>query len=488
LEVFTSLRSRLILSYIVVISVCLLSAGLILTVLLRPFQTRLAYINLAAKALPTSRLVRELSRRGLTPEEIGAQLKEQAQEDESRILILTLKGEVLADTEDKLIGQQLRVPTRETRREGQLYLRGQFVTPDGESIIYVALPTTFFRSPEGSGGQQRLMVAVTMARPRALTFLGDLLVQLLLAGLAAFVISILLAYLIARSIARLLQRIILATEKIAKGDYDQQLDITSPDEVRRLATSFNVMAQEVKASRQAQRDFVANVSHELKTPLTSIQGFSQAILDGTARGGEAQRHAAQIINDESERMTRLVNELLDLAKLDAGQIVMAREPVDMGQLLRGCVEKLTPQAGQGGVELQLDLGALPPLSGDNDRLAQVFTNLIDNALKHTPQRGWVTVAAKGVMGAPTRKGEKEVPRIEVSVADTGSGIPPEDLSRIFERFYQVDKSRRRKGKGAGLGLAIAKEIVQAHGGQIKAESVVGVGTKFTVTLPASDSG
>jgi len=482
---FASLRSRLILSYIVVISVCLILAGLILVVLLRPFQTGLVYINLAAKALPISRLVRELSHSGLTPDEISTQLKEQVQEDGTRIFILTPKGEVLADTEDKLIGQQLQVPTRETQREGQLpYLRGQFATPDGESIIYVALPTTFFRGPEGSGVQQRLMVAVTKAQPRALTLLGDLLAQLLLAGLAAFVISILLAYLIARSIARPLQHITLATEKIARGDYDQQLDITSPDEVRRLATSFNVMAQEVKASRQAQRDFVANVSHELKTPLTSIQGFSQAILDRTARDGEAQRHAAQIINDESERMTRLVNELLDLAKLDAGQIVMAREPVDMGQLLRGCVEKLTLQAGQGGVELKLDLGALPALSGDNDRLAQVFTNLIDNALKHTSQGSRVTVAARGVMGPPTRKGEKAVSRIEVSVADTGSGIPPEDLSRIFERFYQVDKSRRRKGKGAGLGLAIAKEIIQAHDGQIKAESVVGVGTKFTVTLPA----
>jgi two-component system OmpR family sensor kinase len=485
---FTSLRSRLILSYIVVISVCLLLAGLILAILLRPFQTRLAYINLAAKALPTSRLVRELSRQGLTPQEIGAQIEEQAQEDGSRILILTPQGEVLADTEDKLMGQQLQVPTRETQRVGQLlYLRGQFVTPDGESMIYVALPITFFRGPAGSGGQQRLTVAVTMARPRAVTFLGDLLGQLLLAGLAAFVLSILLAYLIARSMAKPLRRITLATERIAKGDYDQQLNITSPDEVRRLATSFNVMAQEVKTSRQAQRDFVANVSHELRTPLTSIQGFSQAILDGTARDGEAQRHAAQIINDEAERMTRLVNDLLDLAKLDAGQIVMAQEPVDMGQLLRGCVEKLSPQARKSSIELQLDVGALPSLSGDNDRLAQVFTNLVDNALKHTPQGGRVTVAAREVQEPPTGKGEKAVPRIAVSVADTGSGIPPEDLSRIFERFYQVDKSRHRKDRGAGLGLAIAKEIVQAHDGQIKAESVVGVGTKFTVTLPASAS-
>jgi signal transduction histidine kinase len=149
------------------------------------------------------------------------------------------------------------------------------------------------------------------------------------------------------------------------------------------------------------------------------------------------------------------------------------------------VEKLSPQARKSSVELQLDVGALPSLSGDNDRLAQVFTNLVDNALKHTSQGGRVTVTAKEVISPPAGKKEKAVPRIEVSVADTGSGIPPEDLSRIFERFYQVDKSRRRKDRGAGLGLAIAKEIVQAHGGQIKAESVVGVGTKFTVTLPTS---
>jgi signal transduction histidine kinase len=450
--------------------------------ILRPFQIRLAYINLIAKIGPTTRLVRELARGGSTPEEIGTQLKEQAQEDGTRIFVLTPQGKVLADTDDKLIGQQLQVPTREMQREGQLpYLRGQLTTPDGESIIYAALPTAALRGP--AGGEQRLIVAVTMARPRAVNFLGDLLIPLLFAGLIAFVISILLAYLIARSIAKPLQRITLATEEIARGDYDQQLNITSPDEVHRLATSFNVMAQEVKASRQAQRDFVANVSHELKTPLTSIQGFSQAILDGTASDSKAQHHAAQIINDEAERMARLVNELLDLAKMDAGQIVMAQEPVVMGQLLRGCVEKLTPQAVRGGVELRLDLETLPPLSGDNDWLAQVFTNLVDNALKHTPQGGRVTVAAREVTGQPAHKGEKAIPRIEVSVADTGSGIPPEDLSRIFERFYQVDKSRHRKDKGAGLGLAIAKEIVQAHGGQIKAESVVGVGTKFTVTLP-----
>jgi len=234
------------------------------------------------------------------------------------------------------------------------------------------------------------------------------------------------------------------------------------------------MADQVEATRQSQRDFVANVSHELKTPLTSIQGFSQALLDGTASTPEATARAARIIHDEAERMRRLVDELLILARFDAGQMVMARDPVELGPLLRGCVEKLAPQAQAAGVALALDVPERLFVTGDTDRLAQVFTNLLDNALAHTPAGSKVVLAARP---AEDRRA------VEVAVADAGEGIPAGVLPRIFERFYQVDKSRRRS-RGAGLGLAITKEIVEAHGGTITAESVVGLGTRFTVRLPA----
>lgn len=205
-----------------------------------------------------------------------------------------------------------------------------------------------------------------------------------------------MALLIARSIAKPLQRITAATEEIARGNYDQTLDITSPDEVGRLAASFNTMAREVRASRQAQRDFVANVSHELKTPLTSIQGFSQAILDGTADDEVNRYRAVEIIGSEANRMSCLVDELLDLARIESGQIKMLREPVDMTKVLEACVEKFTLQARESNVELALDAPTLPHVTGDKDRLAQVFTNLLANALKHTPPAGKVTVKAQEV--------------------------------------------------------------------------------------------
>jgi len=271
---------------------------------------------------------------------------------------------------------------------------------------------------------------------------------------------------------------------ITRGNYEEQLDITSPEEMRRLATSFNAMAREVKVSRQAQRDFVANVSHDLKTPLTSIQGFSQAILDGTASNEDSQQRAAQVIHEEADRMAHLVDSLLDLARIEAGQVVMAREPVQVTTLLRECAEKIAPRAEQAGVRLEVATEGDPVVAGDRDRLAQVISNLLDNALKHTPSGGLVTLAAKSLTQQPGKRGEQPHPNIEITVSDTGEGIPAEDLSRIFERFYRGDKSRGKGGRGAGLGLAIAREIIHAHGGQIRAESVLGLGTRFTVTLPS----
>ena len=295
------------------------------------------------------------------------------------------------------------------------------------------------------------------------------------------VISIILALLIARSVARPLQRMTAATEEIARGNYDQTLNITSPDEVGRLATSFNAMAHEVKTSRQAQRDFVANVSHELKTPLTSIQGFSQAILDGTAADEVSRHRAVEIISNEAHRMSRLVDELLDLARMESGQIKMLQEPVDLIKVLEACVEKFDLQARESNVELIWRETVLPLVTGDKDRLAQVFTNLLANALKHTPPAGRVTIKAQEVTQEPQKR--TLLPSVEITVTDTGVGIPPGDIEHIFERFYQIDKSRAGQNRGVGLGLTIAKQIVEAHKGMVKAESIKDLGTKFTVVLP-----
>jgi two-component system sensor histidine kinase ResE len=246
-----------------------------------------------------------------------------------------------------------------------------------------------------------------------------------------------------------------------------------PREVQELTRAFNEMNHRVQLSQKSQRDFVANVSHELKTPLTSVQGFAQALLDGTAATAEARQQAAGVIYDEAGRMHRMVLDLLDLARLDAGTADLKRSPVDLAALLNNVGQKFTPQARAARVFITVETPTLPLVTGDADRLAQVFTNLVDNALKYTPAGGQIRLRA-------TPAG----PEVWVEVRDTGTGIAPEALPHIFDRFYQADTARAGgKKHGAGLGLTIAKEIIQAHGGTISVRSAPGYGSEFTVRLP-----
>jgi two-component system sensor histidine kinase ResE len=234
------------------------------------------------------------------------------------------------------------------------------------------------------------------------------------------------------------------------------------------------MTQQVKITQAAQRDFLANVTHDLRTPLTSIQGFSQAIIDGVASNPNAAQRAAQIIHDEAGRLNRMVQELLDLARVEAGRLNMTRHSIGLTDLLNSVGEKLIPRAAEKDITLIMEVPPLPLIAGDGDRLVQVYTNLVDNAIKHTQSGGKVLLrAAMQGNGVLTQ------------VCDTGEGIPASDLPRIFDRFYQVDKSRQsERREGAGLGLTITKGIVDAHGGKIWVESKEGVGTTFSTWFPA----
>jgi signal transduction histidine kinase len=466
---FRSLNFRLLISYIFVILVCLTLVGLGLLVFLRtsPLWTNLITLRLEATARATMPTLRP----GIAaPEAFPRLLAEAAENQEVRILLVDNQNIVRFDSNNTWTKEQLQ---NVRRHADQDRIQGTFTGPNGGQWIFVGRTVP---APEGNGRQ---LVFFISPRLQILVWFGDnMLPPMVQAGMIALVPSILLALLITRSISKPLRRVANAAEAIARGETGTRAPVSGPSEVRALAHSFNTMADQVEATHQSQRDFVANVSHELKTPLTSIQGFSQALLDGTASTPETTARAARVIHQEAERMRRMVDDLLILARFDAGQMSLARDQVELGLLLRGCIEKLTPQAQTAQVTLALDVPEQLVVTGDADRLAQVFANLIDNSVAHTPVNGKVTVAAR-----LTSEGEAEV-----AVTDTGEGIPPEVISRIFERFYQVDKARsrdRKRSRGAGLGLAITKEIVEAHGGTITAESVVGLGSKFTVHLPPS---
>jgi signal transduction histidine kinase len=324
-----------------------------------------------------------------------------------------------------------------------------------------------------------LMVAAP--RPKIVPVLAvltdEISAPLIEGGLIALLFSLVLAFVIARWVADPLQKVIIAAHTMP-GDTVQPVLESGPREVRALMRAFNAMLVRVHVSQTSHRNFVANLSHELKTPLTSIQGFAQALMDGTAETVEERRMAAEVIYNEAGRMHRLALDLLDLARLDAGTADLKMSQMDMTELLNSVMDKFRPIADTSGVNLKLSLASnLPVLIGDGDRLAQVFTNLVDNAVKFTPRGG--TIALRAIRD----RGE-----VQVSVSDTGKGIPPEAIPHIFDRFYQADSSRTGgEKKGAGLGLAIVHEIVVAHGGRISVRSALGRGTGFIVHLPLMPS-
>jgi two-component system phosphate regulon sensor histidine kinase PhoR len=221
------------------------------------------------------------------------------------------------------------------------------------------------------------------------------------------------------------------------------------------------------------REFVSNVSHELRSPLASVKAMVETLQAGAKNDAEKADDFLERINDEVDRMTALVTELLELSRLESGRVEMDLEPFDLGPIVLGVVDRLKMQADAGGVELACDIPAgLSTVLGEKAKISQVLVNLIDNALRFTPNGGDVRITAK-------RAGDM----VEVTVSDTGPGIPPEHLPHLFERFYKVDRSRQEGG--TGLGLAIVRHIVQAHGGKVTVESEVGNGTRFTFTLKAA---
>jgi two-component system, OmpR family, phosphate regulon sensor histidine kinase PhoR len=233
---------------------------------------------------------------------------------------------------------------------------------------------------------------------------------------------------------------------------------------------------ELRRLERVRQDFVANVSHEFRTPLTAIQGFAETLLGGALEDPANRRRFVEIIREHAARLARLTEDLLELSRIEAGELKLEFQPVSVQQLVESCAET----AGISVAAKQLSLGlkipeGLPAVRGDANRLQEVLQNLLDNAAQYTPSGGSIEVSAAVADG-----------RIVITVADTGIGIPQAEQSRIFERFYRVDAARSREAGGTGLGLSIARHIVEAHGGRIWVESAVGEGSRFHFSIPAAD--
>lgn len=296
---------------------------------------------------------------------------------------------------------------------------------------------------------------------------------LVVAGLVAFPAALVVSTFVSRRIVRPVRRVSRASARIADGNYGERLPDLGSDELGELAASFNRMAAALEATEARRVELIGVVAHELRTPLAGIRGYAQGVLDGVF----GVDRALPLVMRETRRLTRLVDDLSMLTRAESGVVPIHPTPVSLGPLARDALARLSPLFDARGIGLEIDERHPVTVLADEDRLVQVLTNLLSNALRHTPS-GRVTVRVAERDGRGT-----------LQVADTGEGIAPQDLPRVFERFYRADRSRARdaddESVGAGVGLTVSRHLVEAMGGELRVSSVLGEGATFTVFLPLS---
>ena len=297
----------------------------------------------------------------------------------------------------------------------------------------------------------------------------------LLSAALAGALGLSVVQILARGTTARLRDMAAATDALAAGDYGRRVEASGNDEVGQLARAFNAMADQLASVDQFRRDLVANASHELRTPITAMQAILENLVDGVA---QPDAPTIQLLHDQTVRLGRLVHQLLDLSRLEAGTVPFDVTNFAIEPVLEDVARLATPAAAAKGVALSVEVLEDPRVRGDAERVHQVVTNLVDNAVRHAPATSIVTLHA-----------DTRGPSVQLCVCDDGPGVSAADAARIFDRFYRSDPSRPANDGGAGLGLSIAKWIVDLHGGTIRSEtnahSASGHGCRMIVTLPAA---
>src|SRR6266487_942151 len=336
---------------------------------------------------------------------------------------------------------------------------------------------------------QAQLVPILQTHPEAMTtteaiqriledFLGTLFIALAVAAIVATVTSLATSLFVARRITVPLRQMTQVSQRISAGNYAERIVIApvhSTDELGQLASSINTLAVALEQTERRRLEVIGNVAHELRTPIATLEGYLEGLLDGVI---EPSPLTWAMLHTEAGRLRRLVDDLQELSRAEARQIPLSLQPVAPQRLVQSALEPLEEQFAEKGLQLQIHVPeVLSPVMVDPNRAVQILTNLLVNALRYTPAPGRVEVAVS-----------REKTKVAFRVSDTGVGISPEQFAHIFERFYRVDKSRSRAFGGSGIGLTIAQSLAQAMGGEIRVESAgLGQGSSFTLTLPQSHS-
>jgi signal transduction histidine kinase len=423
-------------------------------------QQQAGNLNLQTTPLtPTASALNSMDLSGLatTSLQLGTQL-------DTRVRLLNLKGRVLVDSAKAGIDEELQSDPIVARA-----LQGEYAS---RSDTTSATPTVSVAMPVIVDGQTIGVAYLSQDLRDVLTVLNDLRARLLLATLIALALSASVGWWLSRRITRPVQQLTTAAEAVAQGNFERIVQVNSRDELGRLSHTFNDMTTRLQAARQMQVDFVADVSHELRTPLTSIKGTIETLRAGAVNDLAVRDRFLETVETETDRLIRLVNDLLVLSRADSAALNLSRKPTDVGQLVQAVADRLAEQAQALDLIIRVEVDPdVPSAWADADRLEQVLRNLLDNAIKFSRPGGSITLR---VSTTPEQW-------VLVQVSDHGLGIPAADLPRVGQRFYRADRSRTRGGHG--LGLAIAQSLIHAHGGKLWLESEEGVGTTARFTVP-----
>lgn len=463
---FRSIRSRLTVVFLLAILTVMVIVGIFLDQLMERYYINSLQGNLIRSGTLAGQFVAGQLREQADPVRMSWLAENFGRQMNARVIFVNNKGIVIGDSVrvGGLLGQLLDREELAAAFEGETGLSIQYSEFSKQKVMQVALPVS------NEEGKPAGAVFLSASLQEIDGIIADIRGFFILATLLAAALAGIGAIILARRFTGPLELLTEAAGKMAEGELEQRIAVDSVDEIGRLADRFNLMAEQLNYHTKSLRDFVANVAHELRTPLASLSLLTKSLKDYEMEP-EQQRDFLEDLDRETGRLTALVRDLLELTTLEGGGL--HRERFALDELVRDIIRQTGPRFERQDIRLLSDLPTRGiPVCGSRLQLRQALHNLLDNALKYTPPGGWVKVSLW-----------EEEKTAGVKIEDTGCGIPEEDISHIFERFFRVDRARSREMGGTGLGLAIVRETVEAHGGRAWAESTEGAGSAFYFTLP-----
>lgn len=393
-------------------------------------------------------------------------VREYSEQVGARVLILNREGLVLGDSfnEDWVSGRKLSHQEVVSALQGQTAGGNHHISPD-EWVMYVAVPVTKEKEVIGA-------VMLSTDITDIADSLNDVLNRMLILSLIGSILAGMAAYWLAERLTRPVEELTVAVERVAQGSLKQKVPVRSRDELGKLAKSFNIMAEKLLVVDRSRRDFIANASHELKSPLSSIKALAESLIYSDEKDVAVYKEYLTDINNEINRINHLVHELLEMARMEEDNVIVHKKLEYIDVIVDRVLHLVEKRAKEKNITITADVREKLSWFVDKDILEVIILNLVDNAVKYTPERGRVDIVAR-----------QQSENLLLQVADTGEGIPAEDIPHIFDRFYRVDKARSRETGGTGLGLSIVLQGVKLLGGSINVQSAVDEGSVFTVTLP-----